>query len=153
MGEKKEKSPQGYDEDNASLDKFCKIKAKKEKHKVDQLQGGRREDFRISGTRARYYSRISQKKQAPVAPPPFSRTKPARVPTVCSGRTTSTAGRSLQDQARLLGLTPAAALGDLQQSCASGGLEDLLDTVACTGRALQVLVGTDLLADLLTLYT
>lgn len=44
-GEGKEKSPQGYDEDNASLDKFCKIKAKKEKHKVDQLQkrklGGR----------------------------------------------------------------------------------------------------------------
>lgn len=36
---RKRKGPQGYDEDNASLDKFCKIKAKKEKHKVDQLQG------------------------------------------------------------------------------------------------------------------
>jgi len=31
--EKKKKSPQGYDEDNASLDKFCKTKAKgKEKN-------------------------------------------------------------------------------------------------------------------------
>lgn len=37
--EKRKKGPQGYDEDNASLDKFCKIKAKKEKHRVDQLQG------------------------------------------------------------------------------------------------------------------
>jgi hypothetical protein len=27
--EEKRKGPQGYDEDNASLDKFCKIKAKK----------------------------------------------------------------------------------------------------------------------------
>jgi hypothetical protein len=31
--DKKKKGPQGYDEDNASLDKFCKTKAKgKEKN-------------------------------------------------------------------------------------------------------------------------
>jgi hypothetical protein len=38
----KEKSPQGY-EDNASLDKFCKIKGKKRKKRntsVGQLQRG-----------------------------------------------------------------------------------------------------------------
>lgn len=40
----KVKSPQGYDEDNASLDKFCKIKGKKRekkvkrKHEVNQLR-------------------------------------------------------------------------------------------------------------------
>lgn len=71
---------------------------------------------------------------------------------MCSGRTTSTARCSLQDQALALGLAAAATLSDLQQSCASGGLEDLLNTVTCTGGALEVLVGTDLLADLLTLY-
>jgi len=39
---RKEKSPQGY-EDNASLDKFCKIKGKKGKKRntsVGQLQRG-----------------------------------------------------------------------------------------------------------------
>lgn len=52
MGQgKRRKSPQGYDEDNASLDKFCKIKAKKEeKHKKSatnddiagwELEGGK----------------------------------------------------------------------------------------------------------------
>ena len=33
VGVEKEKSPLGYDEDNASLDKFCKIKAKKKGEK------------------------------------------------------------------------------------------------------------------------
>lgn len=46
--EKKKKSPQGYDEDNASLDKFCKIKAK-EKHKVDQLNCGENSTTRVPG--------------------------------------------------------------------------------------------------------
>ena len=70
---------------------------------------------------------------------------------MCSGRTTSTAGRSLQDQALALGLAAAATLSDLQQSCASGGLEDLLNTVACTGRALEVLVRLDLPGHLVAL--
>ena len=38
-----------------------------------------------------------------------------------------------------------------QQSGASGVLEDLADTLVGLGRALEVLVGTNLLANLLTL--
>jgi hypothetical protein len=45
----------------------------------------------------------------------------------------------------------AAAPGAGQQGSASGVLEHLADTLVCLGRALEVLVGADLLADLLTL--
>lgn len=59
---------------------------------------------------------------------------------------------SLQNQA------PALAgffgLVGLQQGRAGGSLEDLAHTLVGAGRALEVLVGTDLLADFLTLdYT
>lgn len=47
----------------------------------------------------------------------------------------------------------AAAPGAGQQSSASGVLEHLADTLVRLGRALEVLVGADLLADLLTLKT
>lgn len=56
---------------------------------------------------------------------------------------------SLQNQALLAGLF---GLVGLQQGRAGGGLEDLAHTLVGAGRALKVLVGTDLLADLLTLY-
>jgi hypothetical protein len=56
---------------------------------------------------------------------------------------------SLQKQA--LALLDLLAGAGLEQSRAGGGLEDLADTLIGTGRALEVLVGTDLLADLLTL--
>lgn len=60
-------------------------------------------------------------------------------------------GCSLQDRALFLAAA-AAGLGDLQEGSASGSLEDFLDTLICAGRALQVLVGANLLADFLTLY-
>jgi len=49
QGRKKEKSPQGYDEDNASLDKFCKIKAKRRNTRSTNCRG---EEERISATQA-----------------------------------------------------------------------------------------------------
>lgn len=42
-------------------------------------------------------------------------------------------------------------LGGLHERGTSGRLEDLTDTLVCTGRALKVLVSANLLADLLTL--
>ena len=54
---------------------------------------------------------------------------------------------SLQDSALLLAL---ARLG--QKSSAGGCFEDLTDTLVGTSRALEVLVGADLLADFLTLF-
>jgi hypothetical protein len=57
---------------------------------------------------------------------------------------------SLQKQALAL-LAGLLAGAGLEQSRAGGRLEDLADTLIGTGRALEVLVGTDLLADLLTL--
>lgn len=60
---------------------------------------------------------------------------------------------SLQNEALLLAAATLTTVGaGLEQSRAGGGLEDLTDTLVGTGRALEVLVGTDLLADLLTLY-
>lgn len=53
---------------------------------------------------------------------------------------------SLQDGALLLALV---SLG--QESGPGGGLEDLTDTLVGSCRALEVLVGTDLLANLLAL--
>lgn len=58
---------------------------------------------------------------------------------------------SLQKQALAALLAALLAGAGLEQSRAGGGLEDLADTLVGTGRALKVLVGTDLLADLLTL--
>ncbi len=55
-------------------------------------------------------------------------------------------------QNRALALLAGLALADLQEGSAGSGLEDLTDTLVGTGRALQVLVGTNLLADLLTLH-
>lgn len=54
----------------------------------------------------------------------------------------------LQDQALLVLLTASAG----QESSARGVLEHFADTLVGPGRALEVLVGTDLLTDLLTLY-
>ncbi len=48
-------------------------------------------------------------------------------------------------------LVAAAAAG--QESSASGVLKHLADTLVGLGRTLEVLVGTNLLADLLTLET
>jgi hypothetical protein len=58
---------------------------------------------------------------------------------------------SLQKHAAALATLALLAGAGLKQSRAGGGLEDLADTLVGTGRALEVLVGTDLLADLLTL--
>lgn len=55
-------------------------------------------------------------------------------------------GGYLQDQT-LLALSALAG----QQSGASGGLKDLTDAVVGLGRAFEVFVGTDLLANFLTL--
>lgn len=54
----------------------------------------------------------------------------------------------LQDQALVL----LAAAFPLQQSSASGVLKHLPDTLVGLGRALEVLVGTNLLANFLTLF-
>lgn len=56
-------------------------------------------------------------------------------------------GTSLQDSALALLL---ACLG--QKGSAGGSLEDFTDTLVGPGRAFEVLVGADLLADFLTLY-
>ena len=55
-GKEKEKSPRGYDEDNASQDKFCKIKDKKEE-KSTRLTNcqGERVTSRDSGARIHHY--------------------------------------------------------------------------------------------------
>lgn len=58
---------------------------------------------------------------------------------------------TLQNQALLLAALLATAGSSLEQSRTGSGLKDLADTLVGTGRALKVLVGTDLLADLLTL--
>lgn len=55
----------------------------------------------------------------------------------------------LQDQALLVAALAAAAR---EESGARGVLENLTDTLVGPGRALEVLVGTNLLADLLTLW-
>lgn len=55
-------------------------------------------------------------------------------------------GKCLENQALLLLLASAR-----QESGAGSVLEDLLDTVAGLGGTLEVLVGTNLLADILTL--
>lgn len=55
---------------------------------------------------------------------------------------------SLQDSALLL-----LVVSLCQEGSASGGLEDLTDALVGSGGALQVLVGTDLLTNLLTLMT
>lgn len=57
----------------------------------------------------------------------------------------------LENQAALTRLAASLALNGLQESSTSGSLEDFTDTLVGTGRALKVLVGTDLLADFLTL--
>lgn len=68
----------------------------------------------------------------------------------CFARAGALHGRgSLQDRA--LALLAGLALADLEEGSAGSGLEDLTDTLVGTGRALEVLVGTNLLADLLTL--
>lgn len=54
----------------------------------------------------------------------------------------------LQDQALVLLVAPIP----LQQGSTGGMLKHLSDALVGLGRALEVLVGTDLLADLLTLY-
>jgi hypothetical protein len=59
---------------------------------------------------------------------------------------------SLQNQAAAL-LAASLALDSLQEGSTSGSLEDFTDTLIGAGRALKVLVGTDLLADFLTLET
>ena len=69
----------------------------------------------------------------------------------CFARARALDGQStLQDRA--LALLAGLALADLQEGSAGSGLEDLTDTLIGTGRALEVLVGTNLLADLLTLH-
>lgn len=69
---------------------------------------------------------------------------------VCFARAGALDGRgSLQDRA--LALLARLALADLEEGSAGSGLEDLTDTLVGAGRALEVLVGTNLLADLLTL--
>lgn len=59
---------------------------------------------------------------------------------------------TLQNQALLLATLLTTAGTSLEQSRTGSGLEDLTDTLVGAGRALKVLVGTDLLADLLTLF-
>ena len=59
---------------------------------------------------------------------------------------------TLQNQALLLATLLTTAGSSLEQSRTGSGLEDLTDTLVGAGRALKVLVGTDLLADLLTLF-
>lgn len=56
---------------------------------------------------------------------------------------------SLQNQAALLLTT--LTLDSLEKGSPGGGFEDFTDTFVGAGRALQVLVGADLLADFLTL--
>jgi hypothetical protein len=181
---KRRKSPQGY-EDNASLDKFCKIKANKEekhkksatnghkrlrdgnwgeeKHKMGRRRQQRGKDCMTSGrpkfdTAHDYGMRV-----AAAFPPPRTSFNVSRgnqnypnwSPISAVGRFVSleperwTAGGSLQDGA--LALLAGLALADLQEGSTSSGLEDLTDTLVGTGRALKVLVSTNLLADLLTL--
>jgi hypothetical protein len=174
---------------NASLDKFCKIKAKKEekhkksatngaeeiagngnwgveeeKHKMgDDNKGGKLHDFRCP--RIRHCPRLSHAGIQQPFPPSsnpllnFSRGNqnyPKLFPEsrllVGLFRSSQRAldGRgSLQDRA--LALLAGLALADLQEGSTGSGLEDLTDTLVGTGRALEVLVGTNLLADLLTL--
>lgn len=57
----------------------------------------------------------------------------------------------LENQAALALLAASLALDGLQESSTSGSLEDLTNTLVGAGRALEVLVGTNLLADFLTL--
>jgi hypothetical protein len=57
----------------------------------------------------------------------------------------------LENQATLARLAASLALGGLQESSTSGSLEDFADTLVGAGRALEVLVGANLLADFLTL--
>lgn len=57
----------------------------------------------------------------------------------------------LENQAALARLAASLALNGLQESSTSGSLEDFTDTLVGAGGALKVLVGTDLLADFLTL--
>jgi hypothetical protein len=57
----------------------------------------------------------------------------------------------LENQANLARLAASLALDGLQESSTSGSLEDFTDTLVGAGRALKVLVGTNLLANLLTL--
>ena len=57
---------------------------------------------------------------------------------------------SLQDQAPFLGALAPRVLP--QQGCAGSSLEHFTHTLVGAGRALQVFVGTDLLADLLALH-
>lgn len=59
----------------------------------------------------------------------------------------SISGNPLQDQALVLLVAPIP----LQQGGTRGVLKHLPDALVGLGRALEVLVGTDLLADLLTL--
>jgi hypothetical protein len=58
---------------------------------------------------------------------------------------------SLENQATLARLAASLALSGLQESSTSGSLEDFADTLVGAGRALEVLVGANLLADFLTL--
>lgn len=60
-------------------------------------------------------------------------------------------GLSLQEQAAFA-VPRGLLLVHLQQSRAGGGLKDLANTLVGAGRALEVLVGTDLLANFLTLH-
>lgn len=57
----------------------------------------------------------------------------------------------LENQAALARLAASLARNGLQESSTSGSLEDFTDTLVGAGGALKVLVGTDLLADFLTL--
>lgn len=57
----------------------------------------------------------------------------------------------LENQATLARLAASLALSGLQESSTSGSLEDFADTLVGAGRALEVLVGANLLADFLTL--
>lgn len=58
----------------------------------------------------------------------------------------------LENQATLARLAASLALDGLQESSTSGSLEDFADTLVGAGRALEVLVGANLLANFLTLH-
>lgn len=58
----------------------------------------------------------------------------------------------LENQAALALLATSLALDGLQESSTGGSLKDFTDTLVGAGRAFEVLVGTDLLADFLTLW-
>jgi len=69
-----------------------------------------------------------------------------------SSRPTPNNWFSLQNQAATFTLSAALTALDGLEECSSGGsLEDFTNTLVGAGRALQVLVGADLLADFLTL--